>query len=185
MPRVSEKRERLVEAGKRLIHHRGFQQTTLAEIARESGVPLGNVYYYFRTKEEILEAVAERLADDFRLRVARFEREPDPRLRLLAFLDSVIDAKSVVSEFGCPVGSLCQEVNKHDLLPRDTVNQALILRAEWAAEQFRLMGRSDAQELGVWLIASVQGVILMANALKDAGVIARQVLQLKTWIGGL
>jgi TetR/AcrR family transcriptional regulator, transcriptional repressor for nem operon len=185
MPRASEKRELLVEAGKRLIHRQGFQQTTLAEIARESGVPLGNMYYYFRTKEEILAAVAERLADDFRLRIARFEKEADPRMRLLAFLDSVIEARELIGEFGCPVGSLCQEVNKQGLLPRDTVNQALILRAEWTAEQFRLIGRNDAQELGVWLIGSVQGVILMANALKDPGVISRQIQQLKAWVGSL
>mgnify|MGYP007059529905 FL=1 len=44
------------------------------------------------------------------------------------------------------------------------------------------MGRRDAQELGVWLSGAVQGVILMAHALKDAGVIQRQVSQLKAWI---
>jgi hypothetical protein len=44
------------------------------------------------------------------------------------------------------------------------------------------MGRSDAQDLGVWLIASVQGVILMVNAMADPGVIERHVGQLKAWI---
>jgi hypothetical protein len=47
------------------------------------------------------------------------------------------------------------------------------------------MGRNDAQELGVWLIGSVQGVILMANALKDPSVISRQIQQLKAWVGAL
>jgi AcrR family transcriptional regulator len=185
MPRTSDKRERLVEAGKRMFHRRGFQQTTLADIARESGVPLGNVYYYFRTKDEIVDAVAARLADDFRSRIARFEQEPDPRARLLAFLDSVVEAKDIVSQFGCPVGSLCQELNKQGSLPRDRVNQALILRAQWAAEQFRGMGRKDAQELGVWLIATVQGIILMASALKDPGVIVRNIEQLKSNVATL
>jgi hypothetical protein len=44
------------------------------------------------------------------------------------------------------------------------------------------MGRVDAQELGVWLIGSVQGVTLMANALRDPGVVDRQISQLKAWI---
>lgn len=182
MPRTSDKRERLIRAGRELIHRQGFGRTTLADISQASGVPLGNVYYYFHTKEELLEAVADELSDDFRLRAARFERDPDPKARLLAFLDSVIEARRVFVERGCPVGSLCQELNKLTSGGRDKVNQALILRAQWASEQFRMMGRTDAQELGIWLIASVQGVILMANALRDPGLITRQVTQLKAWL---
>jgi hypothetical protein len=44
------------------------------------------------------------------------------------------------------------------------------------------MRRVDAQEPGVWLIGSVQGVILMASALRDPGVVDRQISQLKAWI---
>ena len=47
------KRSRLLEAANRLVHAQGFNQTTLADIAREAEVPLGNVYYYFKTKEDI------------------------------------------------------------------------------------------------------------------------------------
>lgn len=182
MPRTSDKRNRLIKAGRELIHRQGFDRTTLADISRASGVPLGNVYYYFHTKEEILDAVADELSDDFRLRAAKYERETDPKARLMAFLDSVIDGRRTFAERGCPVGSLCQELGKSSAAGRDKVNQALILRAQWASQQFRLMGRSDAQELGVWLIGSVQGVILMAHALKDPAVITRQVTQLKAWL---
>ena len=182
MPRTSDKRERLIKASRELIHKQGFERTTLADIARVSGVPLGNVYYYFHTKEEILEAVAQDLSDDFRLRAEKFEHESNPKARLIAFLDSVIVGRKTFAERGCPVGSLSQELNKPPTTGRDKVNQALILRAQWASEQFRLMGRRDAQDLGVSLIASIQGVILMANALKDPEVIVRQVNQLKTWL---
>jgi hypothetical protein len=44
------------------------------------------------------------------------------------------------------------------------------------------MGRSDAEELGVWLIGAIQGAILMANALDDPDVIERQISQLKAWV---
>ena len=59
MPRTSDKRERLIDAANVLIHRHGFHKTTLADIAKESDVPLGNVYYYFKTKEEICDAVIE------------------------------------------------------------------------------------------------------------------------------
>jgi TetR/AcrR family transcriptional repressor of nem operon len=182
MARTSDKRERLIKAGRELIHRHGFGRTTLADISRASGVPLGNVYYYFHTKESLLEAVADELSDDFRLRAARFERNPDPRSRLLAFLDSVIEGRRMFAEHGCPVGSLSQELNKLPKGGRAGINEALVLRVRWAAEQFHLMGRSDAGELGECLVASVQGAILMASALKDPGLITRQVTQLKAWL---
>ncbi|HUU73971.1 MAG TPA: TetR/AcrR family transcriptional regulator [Burkholderiales bacterium] len=182
MPRTSDKRGRLVKAGRRLIHSKGFGATTLSDIADASGVPLGNVYYYFRTKEDLLDAVLEKQEDDFRARVARFDNEPTPQARLLAFLDSVIESRISIARHGCPVGSLSQEMNKRGGASRSKVNQGLILRAQWVSDQFREMGRTDAQELGVWLTGSVQGVILMANALDDPEVIERQISQLKAWV---
>lgn len=182
MPRTSDKRERLLQAGRQLIHSKGFAATTLADIAEASGVPLGNVYYYFRTKQALLEAVVGAQKDDFRERAANFEKHDTPRARLRAYLQSVIDARDSITRYGCPVGSLSQEMNKSRGTSRARVNEGLILRAEWVSGQFRAMGRSDAQDLGVWLIASIQGVILMANAMADPGVIERQIGQLKAWI---
>src|SRR5579883_46467 len=48
---ATEKRAELVRAAKQLLHAQGFQRTTLADVARVAKVPLGNVYYYFKTKE--------------------------------------------------------------------------------------------------------------------------------------
>ena len=184
MPRTTDKRERLISAGCELIHSKGYGRTTLADIAAASGVPLGNVYYYFRTKDELLDAVVSAQEDDFTARTAQFDKLPTARARLLAFLDSVIASRDSIARYGCPVGSLCQEMNKAGLA-RAKVNQGLILRAQWASEQFRDLGRSDAQELGIWLVGSIQGVILMANALGDAAIIDRQVAQLEAWIQAL
>ncbi len=182
MPGTNDKRERLISAGRALIHRKGFNRTTLADLAETSGVPLGNVYYYFRTKQALLDAVVGAQKDDFRERAANFERHDTPRARLQAYLDSVIEARERITRHGCPVGSLSQEMNKSSGLSRGRVNEGLILRAEWLSGQFRAMGRSDAEDLGVWLIASIQGVILMANAMSDPGVIERQIGQLKAWI---
>ena len=47
------KRDRLVQAALTVTYQQGFQATTLADIAQFAEVPLGNVYYYFRTKEAL------------------------------------------------------------------------------------------------------------------------------------
>lgn len=41
----------------RLFYCRGFAATSLANLAKDSKVPVGNVYYYFKTKEQLAEAV--------------------------------------------------------------------------------------------------------------------------------
>ena len=53
-------RTRLIEAAVRLAHQHGFGNTRLADIAKAAKVPPGNLYYYFKTKEEIGEAIVER-----------------------------------------------------------------------------------------------------------------------------
>ncbi len=53
----ADKRAELVAAATGLLHEQGFHRTTLADVAERASVPLGNVYYYFRTKEALAEAV--------------------------------------------------------------------------------------------------------------------------------
>ena len=114
MPRTSDKRERLVKAGHALLHGKGFTRTTLSDVADVSGVPPGNIYYYFRSKEDLLEAVVLAQEDDFKWRAARFEKQATPQARLVAPLDSAIETRHSIARSGCPVGRLCQEMNEED-----------------------------------------------------------------------
>lgn len=51
------KRERLAAGASKLLHHNGVAATSLAEIAQAADVPLGNVYHYFKSKDELIRAV--------------------------------------------------------------------------------------------------------------------------------
>ena len=53
------KRERLIAAAAELLHQQGVERTTLADIAKAADVPVGNVYYYFKTKDDVIAAVIE------------------------------------------------------------------------------------------------------------------------------
>ena len=48
------KRERLVAAARQLLYEHGVEKTTLADIAAAADVPVGNVYYYFKTKDAMV-----------------------------------------------------------------------------------------------------------------------------------
>jgi AcrR family transcriptional regulator len=57
-----------MEASLRLFAEQGFRATTIADIAAATGTAHGLVYHYFRSKDDLLEAVLERYAFLPRLR---------------------------------------------------------------------------------------------------------------------
>ncbi len=65
------------EAALRLFRRKGFHGVGLRDIAEEAGVSLGNIYNYFSTKEEIYEALLDRL-------YAGFTSPEEPLVRFLA-----------------------------------------------------------------------------------------------------
>ncbi|MFI9721097.1 TetR/AcrR family transcriptional regulator [Streptomyces sp. NPDC052396] len=56
--RRSDTRERIQEAALELFVHRGYEKTSLREIAEELGVTKAALYYHFKTKEDILAALS-------------------------------------------------------------------------------------------------------------------------------
>lgn len=53
----ADNRERLIAAGYRVLSEKGFEATTVKEVARVAGVSPGLFHYYFTSKEELLIAV--------------------------------------------------------------------------------------------------------------------------------
>ncbi|MDR8408131.1 TetR family transcriptional regulator [Nonomuraea sp. 3-1Str] len=53
-------REVIVETALRLFRERGFDATTMRAIATEAGVSVGNAYYYFESKEALIQAYYDR-----------------------------------------------------------------------------------------------------------------------------
>ena len=76
------KRRRLTAAAARVLHEQGVERTTIADIARAADVPAGNVYYYFKTKDELVEAALAEHVDHLKTLTDRLDRLPDPRERL-------------------------------------------------------------------------------------------------------
>src|SRR5260370_29199499 len=84
-----DKRARLIETAMKLAHKHGFGETSLADIAEAAHVPIGNVYYYFKIKDELGEAVVERRLAEFRAFREALDRLSSPKEPLFAFLESI------------------------------------------------------------------------------------------------
>src|SRR6202011_1537204 len=92
---IPDKRQRLVEGARLLLHRQGVEKTTLADIAQAADVPAGNVYYYFKTKDELVQAAIDAQAQDIQTALASFDRHRNPKARLKAFLKLLIAQREV------------------------------------------------------------------------------------------
>ena len=179
------KRERLVEGACRVLHEQGVEGTTLADIAEAADVPVGNVYYYFKTKDELIQAAIDAHAGAIQSGLAELERHRTPQGRLKALALTAGERAEEVARYGCPHGSLCQELAKRDDGHDQRATKLLALSVDWAEEQFRLMGRRDARDLAVSLVAAVQGLSLLAESFHDPELLTRQTRRLARWIDEL
>src|SRR5260221_5741035 len=104
-----DKRSRLVSAAVDLAYQNGFGATSLADIAREAKVPLGNVYYYFKTKNEIGDAIVERRLAQLSEQRQRWNEIESPKHRLCACVQAVFENKDFLAQRGCAVGTACSD----------------------------------------------------------------------------
>jgi AcrR family transcriptional regulator len=179
------KRERLVASAGELLHRRGAEGPTLAEIAHAADVPPGNVYYYFKTRDDLVRAVIAARAEEVRALLGSLESRSTPRLRLKAMARSWTDMADLVVAFGCPIGSLASDLSRReDGLGADAAEPIAIM-IDWAADQFRAMGRRDARDLATTLLAGVQGAAVLANALQDQKLLMRETRRIERWIDEL
>jgi AcrR family transcriptional regulator len=182
---ATDKRERLIANAVALIHRQGVQDTSLADVASAADVPLGNVYYYFKTKDELVSAAIEVHGQQMRATLESLERRRTPKARLKAFVRKVSEQSDETARYGCPVGSLCSELDKRDDGLTAGGAHLMALSIDWAEGQFRAMGRRDARGLAVALIAAYQGISLLTNTFRDPSLMRREAKRLERWIDSL
>jgi len=183
MAQNNTKRQRLTHAARRLIHANGLGRTTLADIASDAEVPLGNVYYYFKTKDALAQTVIEEQLRDFRQLVHELDRLVDPLARIDAYLNMQVLESETTARHGCPVGSLCMELNKSGSDLASLANSMLQEQLGWLTRQFQLMGKGDeAPELAVQLLSQVQGIAVLSQVFQDPGMLTQQIVNTKSWL---
>lgn len=183
MARTNSKRQRLTAAARRLIHATGYAQTTLADIAQAAEVPLGNVYYYFNTKQVLAQAVIAEQMQEFQQLTQELDRMSEPHARVDGFLSMLVLESKSIAAHGCPIGGLCTELNKGEPQLAKQANELIQAQVDWLTRQFRQMGKSEeAAELALQLLAQLQGATVLTQVLKDPKLFTRQIANAKSWL---
>lgn len=72
---VSKRRKQIINAASKLFFEKGFDQTTMREISGASGLTMGSLYDYVRSKDDILVLVYKDVVERFRLSLVGNEKE--------------------------------------------------------------------------------------------------------------
>ncbi|BCL79255.1 TetR family transcriptional regulator [Ktedonobacteria bacterium brp13] len=181
------KRDRLIEAAKVMFYQQGVTSSTLADIAQQAQVPLGNVYYHFRTKDSLVEAVLNTHVQELQAVFASWNCSPDPRQRLLSLLASSRDQENILARYGCPHGSLCQELDKENSPLVAIASHIFQVYLDWAETQFHQLGldEQEAKDCAFDLISSLQGAFLLTNSFRSPTMLERKLQRLEAWIHAL
>jgi AcrR family transcriptional regulator len=187
-PQVQErpgKRARLVASAAQLLHRQGVQGTTLAEIAEAADVPAGNVYYYFKTRDELVHAVIESQLQAVGELLAGLDGRATPVARLKALAQTWTRNGPEIVAHGCPLGGLSHELHKQDGQLGAYAAQPLRAILEWAERQFGELGRRNPRALAVTFLGAIQGAALLANAFDDERLLKQEIRRIESWVESL
>ena len=180
---MSDKRIRLVEAAADLAHRRGFREASLAEIAEQAGVPLGNVYYYFKTKDALAEALIERWREERRAARASWDAAGGPVERLEASIEVAARGREAVARSGSPIGGLCTELGKTGGPLAEKAKVLFREQLDWIEAQLHELGAgAEAPALAVHLLSGLQGAAVLAHAQGDPAPLVYEAEMLKAWV---
>ncbi len=181
---TTDKRTRILAGAKSLLHRKGFTATTLADVAQEAGVPLGNMYYYYRTKESLADAVVTARLEELEQMLEEAGQAPTSEARIVALLTMTQSRKDELAGHGCPFGCLAQDLERVEG-PLSRMSAGLLERQlSWLCQQFEGMGYSavDAGALGLELQAGMHGAIVLAHCFHDPQVVRRRFDSLARWV---
>jgi AcrR family transcriptional regulator len=99
-PRAQQTRAAITDAALELFRSRGYEATTMRAIAQRAGVSTGNAYYYFSSKEDLIqEFYARSHAEHLAASRAVLDREHDFTSRLAGTLRALIDVQAPYHAF--------------------------------------------------------------------------------------
>ncbi|MFJ4919852.1 TetR family transcriptional regulator [Streptomyces sp. NPDC088725] len=100
-PKSEKTRTLILETALRLFQERGYDKTTMRAIAQEAGVSVGNAYYYFSSKEHLVQGFYDRIGAEHRAAVRTvLDRETGLEARLAGVLTAWLDIAEPYHRFG-------------------------------------------------------------------------------------
>lgn len=166
-------REKLLEAGVKLVREQGFAATSVEQLCQAAGVTKGAFFHHFSSKEALGVALADYWSNSTGafFAAAPFHHLPDPVERVLGYIDlriALLDGP--VESFSCVAGTMVQEAFLSSEAIRAACHDSIMgnaraLEGDLAAALAQSGAKGvTAQGLARHVQAVIQGAFVLAKA---------------------
>ena len=179
MPRVSDMKERLMEAAMDLMWLNGYSAASVDAICEQAGAKKGSFYYFFKSKSDLAAAALEA---DWNKKRSQMDSIFSPTVPPLERLDRYFDFvhgrlaelhKKCGSILGCPYVSVGSEVSTQDSVVRETIDRIMDRKMKYFISAVRdaaaqgLIDAPDPEAKARALFACYQGTVAQARIQND------------------
>ena len=176
MPRPSnseERREQIVEALLRVMAEQGYERASINDIAKTAGLASGLVHYHFKSKQEILLRLIDRLEALADERVQkRLAKATDPLARVDAFIDAHLarSADADPAVVACWVAVAGESIRQPPVAEKyqQVVSRGLATLTGIVTECLPEARVKSAPAIAAGLYAAIQGYFILAAAAPEA-----------------
>lgn len=170
------KRQRLVWAAAECFREGGIRATTIKIIAERADVPIGNVYYYFKTKEDFATAVVASAVESATREQAGWDAL-EPKEALEAYVRSALGSPAALSRHGGKLESLVRDLARESSPALARARDLLNEEERFVQRSFeRLDTQSEsperAERLAQWLVTLVRGARAHSHLMGDAHLVS-------------
>lgn len=193
MSAKSDTRQKIVEAARGLFHVQGFHATSMADILKKAEVNSGSLYYFFKSKDDLLMAVLEMYVELLWPAVMdpAFAKANDPIERVFAVLAGYREMLVMTGcTLGCPIGNLALELgdSKPEVRGKIALNftnwcKAIEKCLDEAVD--RLPADLDRERLSRFVLTVMEGGIMQARGHRDVKPYDDAVAQLRDYFDRL
>lgn len=179
-------RERIVEAANRLIYTKGFNKTSVSDVADVVGITKGNLHYHFKSKEELLEAIIQYRKTLITELLKQWDNEfSDARAKLKRFVQMLLNEEKDIVRYGCPMGSLNSELGKFQSSLQSSSKEMFDLFQNWLEEAFKQLDSKKSKARSRHLLAMGQGASMMSYVYSDSKILKDECKIMNEWIDTL
>jgi len=172
MAESKDTRDRIVTAARELFYERGYAETSLADILKKAEANSGSLYYFFKSKEELLLAVLDRYKEALwtELLGPTWKGVSDPLERIWALLNGYRQFLIMTEyTYGCPIGNLALEVVNRYPAARQKIYEnfegwRLAVRKCLEDAGARLPVDIDRDKLATFVLTVMEGGVMQARS---------------------
>ena len=165
-------RDRIIQAAIELFYAHGYAGTGMAEILKKAQANSGSFYFFFTSKEELLQAVLDWYLENLKpaLLDPVFKKSSDPIERIFLLLDQYRQNVLFTEfAFGCPIGRLALEIEPdrrsvHDKIAANFTGWSKAVEALLLQARDRLPGDCDLRQLSRFVLTAMEGAVMQARS---------------------